>query len=121
MCSLTIVLTTWHAGIKCNGEGAQGQRAPDIIKALTPPANGVIFDHVFEFMCREKGKASESERERERVYSLYLSRIKCVYIYDGFGGCVQGKIVREKRAPPPSVAQSLDAAPDADAPEEEDE
>jgi len=30
------------AGIKCNGQGAQGQRGPNIIKALTPPANGVI-------------------------------------------------------------------------------
>ena len=112
MCSLTNVLTTWHAGIKCNGEGAQGQRAPNIIKALTPPANGVTVCPNVCVMHRERGK--------ERVYSLYLSRIKCVYMYNRFG-CLQGKIVREKRAPPPSVAQSLDAAPDADSPEEEDE
>ena len=30
-----------NGGIKCNGEGAQGQRGPNIIKALTPPPNGV--------------------------------------------------------------------------------
>ena len=27
-------------GIKCNGEGAQGQKLPNIMKALTPPKNG---------------------------------------------------------------------------------
>lgn len=52
-----------NGGIKCNGQGAQGQRGPNIIKALTPPANG-------------------------------------------------GKIIREKRAPPPSVAAELEADDD---------
>ena len=58
-----------NGGIKCNGVGAQGQGGPNIMKALTPPANG-------------------------------------------------GKIIREKRLPPPSVAAdelpAAGVAPDVD-------
>ena len=58
-----------NGGIKCNGVGAQGQGGPNIMKALTPPANG-------------------------------------------------GKIIREKRLPPPSVAPdelpAAGVAPDVD-------
>ena len=58
-----------NGGIKCNGVGAQGQGGPNIMKALTPPANG-------------------------------------------------GKIIREKRLPPSSVAADepppAGVAPDVD-------
>ena len=68
-------------GIKCNGEGAQGQRAPNIIKALTPPANGVtVGPNVCIHAQRERERReseSEGEGKRERESARGYVAYRC--------------------------------------------